>query len=263
MNMQRLTALLQTLHDSRVSAAYRIAPSGRRSRGILAELENRHEGERCFVIGNGPSLNLQDLSRLRREFTFALNRGYLLTPRMGAVPTFLVAVNRLVVDQFAEELAATPCTTFVAWPPHQGLHGSDVVYVRSRAKPGFSTDPVADGIWEGATVTFVALQLAYFMGFREVILIGVDHQFATRGTPHELVRSEGADHNHFDPDYFGPGIRWQLPDLVTSEHAYRLARTAFERAGRRIVNATQGGLLETFERGSYEALTAGEVVAHD
>ena len=85
-------------------------------------------------------------------------------------------------------------------------------------------------------MTYVAMQLAYFMGFEEVVLVGVDHSFATKGPAHEVVTSTGADPNHFDPTYFGKGFRWQLPDLETSELAYGLARQVFEADGRRIVD---------------------------
>jgi hypothetical protein len=114
----------------------------------------------------------------------------------------------------------------------------------------FSTD-VTNGIWGGATVTYAAMQLAYYMGFSEVILIGVDHSFSTQGTPHKVVRSEGNDPNNFDANYFGAGFRWQLPDLNTSEIAYSMAKRAFEQDDRRIVDATLGGKLQVFEKLNY------------
>jgi len=84
----------------------------------------------------------------------------------------------------------------------------------------------------------MAMQVAFHLGFREAVLIGVDHRFASVGPPNELVTSQGADPNHFDPNYFGAGIKWQLPDLEMSERAYRLARDRFAADGRSIVDAT-------------------------
>jgi hypothetical protein len=103
-------------------------------------------------------------------------------------------------------------------------------------------------------VTYVALQLAYFMGFEEAILIGVDHNFATKGLPNTTVTSSGDGPNHFAPGYFGKGFKWQLPDLEGSERAYWLARQAFEAAGRRVVDATVGGKLEIFPKVEYQQL---------
>jgi hypothetical protein len=96
------------------------------------------------------------------------------------------------------------------------------------------------------------MQLAYYMGFTDVILIGVDHRFAVSGPAHQIVESAGPDNSHFDPNYFGKGFRWQLPDLETSGIAYGLARATFEKAGRRIVDATVGGALTIFPKMSLE-----------
>jgi len=87
-----------------------------------------------------------------------------------------------------------------------------------------------------------------------VILIGVDHNFQTKGKPNETVVSEGDDPNHFNPGYFGKGFRWQLPDLETSERAYTMAREAYQKAGREILDATIGGKLQVFPKVAYDSL---------
>jgi hypothetical protein len=109
-------------------------------------------------------------------------------------------------------------------------------------------------MWEGATVTYVALQLAFHMGFKQVILIGVDHNFATKGKPNTTVISQGDDPDHFDQKYFGKGFRWQLPDLETSERAYALALENYTDADREVLDATIGGKLSIFPKVDYETL---------
>jgi hypothetical protein len=98
------------------------------------------------------------------------------------------------------------------------------------------------------------MQLAYYMGFQQVILIGVDHNFKDKGEAHKLVTSTGADENHFHPDYFGKGVKWQLPDLETSEIAYQFAREAYEADGRQILDATVGGKLTIFPKVDFTSL---------
>jgi predicted acylesterase/phospholipase RssA len=109
-------------------------------------------------------------------------------------------------------------------------------------------------VWEGATVTNVALQLAFHMGFQQVILIGVDHNFTSKGEANKTVVSEGDDPNHFMPNYFGKGARWQLPDLDTSEIGYTFARDAYRTAGREVLDATVGGKLTIFPKVDYASL---------
>jgi hypothetical protein len=92
------------------------------------------------------------------------------------------------------------------------------------------------------------------MGFSQVILIGVDHNYSTKGTPNTTVVSQGDDPNHFHQGYFGKGFRWQLPDLDTSERSYHMARQAYEQAGRQVLDATIGGKLTVFEKVAYDSL---------
>jgi len=84
--------------------------------------------------------------------------------------------------------------------------------------------------------------------------VGVDHNFQTKGPANTTVTSSGDDPNHFSPNYFGKGFRWQLPDLEGSERAYHLARQTYEASGRRIVDATVGGKLTVFPKVEYTSL---------
>jgi hypothetical protein len=230
---------------------------GRRSRRRLRDLKDRYRGQRCFILGNGPSLKGMDLSPLGSEITFTLNRGYLLFERMGKPATYHVVVNPLVAEQWGEEMKFLACTKFTTWGRRRDFHASaDVIYIGGPDRDGpprFSIDPTKD-LWVGATVTYVAMQLAYYFGFSQVILIGVDHRFSTPGEPHTEVVTQGEDRDHFDPQYFGGGARWNLPDLETSELAYALARHRFHKDGREILDATVGGALRVFPRIEYSRL---------
>jgi len=113
------------------------------------------------------------------------------------------------------------------------------------------SDTIEKPIYEGVTVTFVALQLAYYMGFKRVFLVGVDHNFKQTGNPHEKQVMEGDDPNHFDPNYFA-GKEWHLADLKGSELSYHLANYAYHRTGRKVYDATVGGKLEIFDKISFE-----------
>ena len=68
------------------------------------------------------------------------------------------------------------------------------------------------------------------------------------------TRSADVDDNHFHPNYFPKGYKWQSPDLLRSEIAYGLAKEAFEMDGRKIFDATIGGKCEVFEKIDYEVL---------
>lgn len=236
-------------------------PWRRESMRQLATLKDRHRGQRCFIIGNGPSLKQTDLSRLKGEITFGMNRIYLLFPELGFTTTYYLSVNNLVIEQCAADILALPMPKFVSWRSHlyfqrfvgEGQPPPLIFLHTTYTGPTFARD-ARGRLWEGATVTYVALQLAYHMGFEQVILIGVDHNFTTQGKPNTTVVSQGDDPDHFHASYFGKGFRWQLPDLETSERAYRLARRVYEQAGRQVLDATIGGKLTVFPKVAYDSL---------
>lgn len=221
----------------------------------LAALKDSRKGERCFIMGNGPSLKNTDLSKLRNENTFGLNRIYLAFPEMGFETTYYLCVNDLVVEQTNEDIRKLTMPRFVTTRAMRWLEPDDNLYFlyATYTGPTFAKD-IRKRMWEGATVTYMALQTAFYMGFEQVILIGVDHSFATKGKPNETVVSEGDDPNHFNAGYFGKGFRWQLPDLDTSERAYIMAREAYKSAGREILDATIGGKLTVFPKVDYDKL---------
>ena len=226
------------------------------SKQKLKQYENLNQKQRCFIIGNGPSLRQMDLKKLRGEFTFGLNRIYLLFPELEFPTTYLVSVNDLVLEQCVTEMKSLDVPKFLTWRARRWF-GNDprVMYMDTdfTGEEDFCRD-ITGRIFEGYTVTYVALQLAFHMGFDQVILVGVDHNFVTQGTANQAIVSQGDDPNHFAPNYFGKGFKWQLPDLQGSERAYTMAREAYAKAGRNILDATLGGKLNIFPKVDYYSL---------
>ena len=211
---------------------------------LWSKLQNKHRGETGLVIGNGPSLKDIPLDFLKKYPSFGTNRIYMLD---SFTPTYFVAVNPLVIEQFNWDINKMDCTKFITAFYTQHLL-TDAIPLYSSVVPCFSREP-EKFVYEGYTVTYVCLQLAFFMGFTTILLVGVDHKYEFEGYPNQLVVAEGDDVNHFHPDYFGDGRRWHLPDLVQSERAYRMAKTVFDMDGRSIVNLTPESALNVFERG--------------
>lgn len=205
-----------------------------------------------LIIGNGPSLNKTPLADFENVPAIGLNKINLIFERTSWRPSLVLSSNPLVVSQNTEFWASTDIPIFLSWKNHWFLPRAvkDRVnfYLQINSK-AFQTD-IVRGIGAGATITFAAMQFAYYMGANPLILFGVDHSFALKTTDKkgDIVKSQEDDKSHFDPNYFGKGTWWQLPDLDYSERAYALARTAFESEGRQILDATLGGQLEVFPK---------------
>lgn len=238
----------------------------------LESFRNRHRGERCVIVGNGPSLNDMDLSRLAGENTIAVNGIFYKTAETGFRPKYYVVEDSSVMKENIEEIIAyeVPHKFF---PTHyQTLHPHDenVAFFRMNrgfyehsgpnfCVPRFSTN-FASRAYCGQSVTYINLQLAYFMGFAEVYLIGMDFSYhipesAIRDG--DLITSTEDDPNHFNGAYFGAGKTWKDPKLDRVLQNYKSAKRLFEADGRRILNATAGGKLELFDRVDFNATFGG------
>jgi len=218
----------------------------------LERFKDIHKGQSCFIIGNGPSLNKMDLSLLKGCNIFGLNKIYLLFDKVDLRLTYHVAVNPFVIKQSKEIFESLDCPTFLSYKAAKDVIDvkPNIHFLATGGGVKFSED-IINVISEGWTVTYVALQLAYYMGFKNVFLIGVDHNFKAQGNPNETQILHTDDPNHFDPNYF-KNQPWQLPDLEGSEISYRLAKFFYERNDRNIHDATLNGKLTIFNKISFE-----------
>ena len=217
----------------------------------LSLFHDCHRGERCVLVCNGPSLNRMDLDFLRGEIVFGLNKIHLGLEKFGFYPRYLVAVNDKVIQQSAEIYRRMTAIKFLS-DSCAGLVPEDAFtyHIRTEGLPERFYRDITQGVRGGHTVTHAAFQIIRYMGFREVVVIGMDHNFTASGKPNEELHMQGADPNHFSPDYFR-GQKWDAPNLAESEVSYRLARQIFEEEGRRIVDATLGGACDVFEKADY------------
>ena len=224
----------------------------------------RHR-RRCFVIGNGPSLNRTDLSQLEGEVTFCTNAFFLKFPDLTWRPTFHVVEDHLVAEDRASEINSLTGITKI-YPAYLAYcldAGPETVFINHRARKSFPegfdfSKDAAAVTYTGCTVTFTCLQLAYYLGFDEIFLVGVDADYKipetarigeTYGT--SVIDMDSDDPNHFHPDYFGKGKRWHDPQTEKMIEAYTEAKKVVEASGRRIINSTVGGKLEVFPRRAF------------
>jgi len=239
----------------------------------LGALYNAFKGKRCFIIGNGPSLNKHDLSLLKNEYTFGVNSFFYKTRETGFRPYFYVVEDSSVMKENIEEIRRFE-TPYKFFPTnYKSLHPKQPntmffrmnrgFYEKSSPNfvvPRFSTD-ATKVLYCGQSVTYINLQLAYFMGFSEVYLIGMDFSYvipSSHKRSGDVLLSDSDDPNHFHKDYFGKGKTWKDPKLDRVALNYKQAKLVYEATGRKIFNATIGGSLEIFERVDYYELLTGK-----
>jgi len=240
------------LAEKRFARLWEKSEAANKSKAYLKSIQNKYAGQRLILIANGPSIGQMDLRVLKDEYTMCMNRFYIYFDKIGFIPNFLVCVEDLVLGQFAEDFNKLPIEAkFVNWRLHKQIPNSHFLKESFALNPFFQTD-LTQATHFGGTVTFACLQLAYYLGFTEVIIIGMDHSFKEKGVANKVeVRSYEKDESHFDPNYFPKGMKWRLPDLDKSEIGYAIARDFYEKNGRKIIDATIGGKCQIFPKADY------------
>jgi hypothetical protein len=220
------------------------------SRRKLKALHNRYQGKKAVIVCNGPSLLQTDFSLLDGVYTFGLNKINLLFDQADFRPSCIVSVNPFVIEQNKEFYAESEIPLFLDAKASRSaslLKYHHPNFIHTSDFPSFSKD-CSYSVFQGYTVTYVAMQLAFHMGFSAVALIGCDHNFHVKGPANQVRTASGGDDSHFHKDYFADGQQWQLPDLHQSETFYALAAQIYQESGRKLVNATNGGNLELLPR---------------
>jgi len=234
----------------------------------ILDLKNKHIGKRCFIIGSGPSINKMDLSPLKNEITFGFNAFYLISESIGFLPTYYLIEDPLPAEDNANNVNRLSGTIKIfPWDLHYCLKpDSNTIYVHFDRYysnyphpnfPQFSDNSLKCVYW-GGTVAYMALQLAYYMGIRDVYLIGIDLDYKMPNyATEDVIVSRESDASHFHPDYFGPGKRWHDPKVERMKRAFEYASEYYKRNAGVIYNATFGGKLEKFPRVDFERLFRG------
>lgn len=237
-------------------ATAKLPPLTANDRAVEA-LRHRHPGETAFVIGNGPSLTAEDLTAIRGRLSFASNKIHLIYPHTPWRPTYHHVADVEVARQHAGSLLAANPGSTALWadccqPFAAGA--KNITWLKQLPRPlldparkrGYFSTDLRVGVYGGSTVVHDQLQAAFFMGVREVVLLGVDFRFSTppkradaRTTLHGEQLIAAGESNHFSPDYRPPGEAWTYPRLDRQAAAFAAARQAFEAAGGRIRNASR------------------------
>lgn len=230
----------------------------------MKQYQGKHQGERCFIIGTGPSLLASDLEKLKGEVTFASNRIFDIFSQTSWRPTYYINQDFPLIDKYQNEIRKLKVDGKFLPIDKKSIFGEseDITYFVLRHKdfyPGnaeFSTK-LHQYMGQGFTVTYGAIQLAAYMGFRKIYLLGIDHNYSIsldeKGVP---IMNTGVK------DYFegskADNKDLNLPRVVESTVAYMTAeKVSKKNGGFRVYNATRGGKLEAFERVEFDELMIG------
>lgn len=228
--------------------------------------KDKHKKERCFIIGNAPSLRASDLDMLRNEITFGSNQCYLMFDKTDWRPSYYSIADPLMLKRLYDDIRLSikcpifyVCNSIMEMNTFQLDHAYfywlnyDVDWNPNiDAKPLFSENPSLT-YW-GASVTYDIFQLAVYMGFKEIYLLGIDYSYAVSVNKcGEIQFNSNQARDHFTNEYMKPTFLAETDTIIAS---YMKARQICEERGIKVYNATRGGKLEVFERTDFDRLFA-------
>jgi hypothetical protein len=220
----------------------------------IAMFKNTQKGRRCFIVATGPSLRIEDLECLHKnnELSISMNHIFCAFPNANWRPNYYVCQDRNFIRDYETEICKIDIENkFISdyympfWDIERTMyrfHGHVEEYLPNT--PKFSTD-FSRKSYDGYTVTYTCIQLAVYLGFSEIFLLGVDFNYSSY-----LSASE----NHFYKDYEKEKNKVSIVACQEILLAYQKARQYAEEHGIKIYNATRGGKLEVFERVNFDNL---------
>lgn len=217
----------------------------------LMDLKDKWNGERCFIVATGPSLTENDLKKIKNEYTFAMNALSMKFDEMNWYPTFYGIQDEKVFHKLKETILKQRahikytflCGSYsreieddkgIYFFPRNSYYNATDAYFKKKYHAKFSEDAHAV-IYEGFTITYSLIQLAVYLGFKEIYLLGCDCSYEPKDGQIYFV-----DHGIRPKSYSESGNKMTA--------AYYVAKEYSEKSDFKIYNATRGGKLEVFPR---------------
>ena len=221
----------------------------------IKKFENIHKGQRCFIIGTGPSLNKTNLSLIKEEIIFGVNTLYRGLSKFGITCDYYAITDLDVWQKHFKNILGLDTVLFLSGGAgesylskkrfFQKFQKNEPFLVRDLgsmwSSKCFSKD-LSMGTYNGDTIIIdICLQAAYYMGFKEVYLLGCDSDYSG------LHRFDGLITENLQ----GGGVTGDWSKVFDS---YEICKKIYEEDGREIINATVGGKLEIFKRKKLEEI---------
>lgn len=219
----------------------------------LSVAKGAYAGNRCFIIGNAPSVCGMDLAPLNHEYTMVVNRGFLLRGQGLKHATFYGISDHNAYADYGSQIPAdfadhTCIFGSVPWQKNASRLNVMAMYTeRSRRKhmsAGFFQFNLKRPVAHSKTVVLQMMQMAVYAGFSEIYIIGVDNDFSMSNM-HFYKDTPQEKHN----------MRvWGLDPCEDNEKAFAAAHNLLAKKGVHVYNAGVGGKLQALPRVNYKDL---------
>ena len=230
----------------------------------LRQFKSIHNGELCFIIGNGPSLIAEDLSLIAEKniTSFAFNRIYFMFDKTWWRPTYYASQDEKMLKNCTKEVNEMELQyKFIPLNLHYyyDISIDNALYFKMASSDTDSihlSDDISEWVGNSNTVAITAMQLAAYMGFKKIYLIGVDHNFSTYVNDKGEIVNDNTVKDYFTDEYNKDKAELYIPDIGKSTRDFIVAKKFCDERNIEVYNATRGGKLEVFPRVDFDELMA-------
>jgi hypothetical protein len=225
----------------------------------ILNLRNKFNGKRCFIIGNGPSLNPEDLEKLKGEITFASNKIYKIFNQTTWRPTFYMVVDSVVLEENVSDINLVEAKKKFTLNCYKHLFNADIYFnnnLNKNRRGTFSTN-IMESLYSSGTVSYHMLQIAHYMGFSEVYLIGHDYNFKgaiSKTKDLSFLNEKENSQIYFSENYIRADEKkaGQAPEEMYD--GMEKAKLVYKNSGKKVFNATRVTYLDVFEIKNFDEL---------
>ncbi|MBM6776923.1 DUF115 domain-containing protein [Collinsella tanakaei] len=220
----------------------------------IRALKNSRKGKRCFIVGNGPSLALDDLKKIKQEDCFASNLIFKIFDKTEWRPKYYFLQDRYAnVGKSIDGLDLEYIFIGDYFWRKRGVNNPHAICFHGKrgaknGMPEFSTD-ISRYIIDHHTVSYSMIQCAAYIGYSEIYLLGMDHSYEFEcDSKGNIIKTQQSKSHVFEDENPGQIVA----NVEGMNKAYLAAREYANTHGIRIVNCTRGGRLEWFERANLD-----------
>lgn len=223
----------------------------------MLELKNKYSG-RIWLVGNGPSLAHTPLHLLNGEYTFGMNSVSLIYPNTTWRPSFYLCISSNTISRkrhafFQASINLNVPTFLLDEQQDRFSDRPNIYWIYSPFSRDINTEEQIQGwsancekiVWRYSTSMFNAAQIAVYMGFKELYLVGCDLGW-------KPMPDNKYDPNHFTTDYavYTNRVSDERAERNNREMlaAHKLIARMGEKFNFKVYNATIGGELEVYPR---------------
>lgn len=192
------------------------------------------EGETCFVIAGGPSVRDQPIEQLRGRKVIAINSSW---ARASFADFLFFGDRRWWKKHQASVLADFPGRIVTTNHHAPVIAGRDRILLLHRVPAHFRLSKIPHSLVMDKTSTYAALNLAFLLGAKRIVLLGADMQKAEDGRKW-----------HHDPH------QWEMrPEVwLRQMKQLELIRDPLIEAGVEVINASPRSLINFWPKASLE-----------